>query len=81
MPAGWRQSSVGSSTPAAELPAVVATKVAEQEIRRVLTSLIFFVKWSFMKFYSMSSLKEVKWSFRQVYDLIIIFVKWSFMKF
>ncbi len=27
MPAGWRQSSVGSSTPAAELPAVVATKV------------------------------------------------------
>ena len=26
MPAGWRQSSVGSSTPAAELPAVVATK-------------------------------------------------------
>ncbi len=48
---------------------------------RVLTSLIFFVKWSFMKFYSISSLKEVKWSFREVYDLIIIFVRWSFMKF
>ena len=27
MPADWRQSSVGSSTQAAELPAVVATKV------------------------------------------------------
>jgi hypothetical protein len=31
MPAGWRQSSVGSSTPAAELPAVVATKVGGEE--------------------------------------------------
>jgi hypothetical protein len=57
----------------------IETRLIDVIDSRALTSSIFFVKWSFMKFYSMSSLKEVKWSFREVYDLIIIFVKWSFM--
>jgi hypothetical protein len=34
MPAGWRQSSVGSSTPAAELPTVVTTKTTWDNGRR-----------------------------------------------